>query len=931
MRSAWLVSGFLFSCLGIGCGNSDVAEPAVDASVEASTSDGSSCTFLPQGLEIYSNIPTSVVGTPREAEVRLNIDFCEALTLELTSSNPTVATVPTSATIAYRSANQSFEITPVGVGTTTITAHVVRNGMPFDATLEFAVTADAIPACAGSATGNIAPGASIAVTGAVSLAGASISIPTGATRDDHYHVDAFDTTIGCGTDQIPEGYRALGPAVTFGPSTWRTYREIALELPINLALLPENAGLQHVEIAYSSTTAQTPRVVPFATHVYNSDKSLLRFQTPRLGTFQAVVRDTAGQTRTRHFTFRGMTGFSMGAMGAAQIASHHPERFDFSAPLGGPTDFAYALRYFRDYNFGGFCTEEERILDATSCESGASESRTPVNDQLYQHRQDFEHWYYADGREGQGGTFDRNAWIKIFRDLSRMYGNPNSDRSADNSEPNLLPPGVPASFLDQDNATRCSSPIVIPPHNSEDPASGFFDDEYNPDGAYPVITFCDGSEVVVDGRRDVGIWDPGGWNDIPVETFLAVDINGNGRRDPGEPLPRNLHEPYEDVGLDGVASVDEEGYDAVTNPDPAGDDYDFQFNPTGTERNWHRDGDPCIAGAVGVAEPFADFGLDGVLGTAQLSEGGYDFGEADGCLTLAQGTARMHASDARINTERMSDSALQRLDFWGDSGIRDLLNSTPSMSNFMGTLSGRGRTLRIVNGHDYLGYRDPVAGTDFDFTSIDYRALGGSVFVRYGNPDASEAELVQGDGGHVGTAWQLISRLQSAMAWMSAHWPDGDRSRARRPERVCREGDDNCPNPNQLVFDFTSSAGRTGPAAMILPPGYFDEENAAKSYPVIYLLHGYGMEPGGLVDTALLFWSFMTANNVPEFARLQRVIFVFPDGRCRGEECITGTFYTDGPESRPESPQMETWLLELMDYVDTNYRTRAEEDFEEQL
>ena len=70
--------------------------------------------------------------------------------------------------------------------------------------------------------------------------------------------------------------------------------------------------------------------------------------------------------------------------------------------------------------------------------------------------------------------------------------------------------------------------------------------------------------------------------------MLAVDVNGNGRRDENEPVIRNSFEPFGDLGCDALASADEDGYDAVANPDPAGDDYDWYRNPTGTEGNWMR-------------------------------------------------------------------------------------------------------------------------------------------------------------------------------------------------------------------------------------------------------------------------------------------------------------------------------------------------------
>ena len=87
------------------------------------------------------------------------------------------------------------------------------------------------------------------------------------------------------------------------------------------------------------------------------------------------------------------------------------------------------------------------------------------------------------------------------------------------------------------------------------------------------------------------------------------------------------------------------------------------------------------------------------------------------------------------------------------------------------------------------------------------------------------------------------------------------------------------------------------------------------------------MAPEDLVALGLIFWTYMTSSGIPEAHRLQKMIFVFPDGLCRTGECLQGTFYTDAPEGTPGGAQMETWLLDLMDYMDATYRTRGSETF----
>jgi hypothetical protein len=913
---AWLLTASSLGAapLGAACGGDDDAPPPPPPPMP--------CGAITE-LAWVHGISGTVVGGTRLERVGIDRNYCDDLEVTFASSDPAVVAAPSPQTIPRGRSEVAVTLTALAVGESTLTATISNGAEARTSTLRFVVADASVPTCSGSASGTLRPGGEVKLAGGA-LAGVGVALPAGAARDDAFRVEPFDATVACAADIVPAGYRPLGPAVTVGPDDRAFRREIPVTIPVKTALLPDGAGNRHVLIAFRSARYQAPRIVAFASPALTGTPAdgRLTFETPRLGTFQAVVAEGAGTPRARRFKFRAVTGFSMGAIGSSQLGMRHPELFDFSAPLGGPTDFVQTIRYFREYNFGGFCTEADRAVPGNDCDAGSSLARTPPNDELYQVPQDYEHWYYEDRYGGQGGTFDREEWLQIFRDLSFMYGNPNTNRTLDPSEPNITPPGVPDSVRMLPNATRCAMPVVIAPEpegGDDDPTTGFFDDEYNPEGRFPVTTYCDGAEVRVGGVRDIGVWDPAGRNAYPAETFLAVDRNGNGVRDPGEPIIRNMWEPFDDVGLDGVPSALEPGYDPVTNPDPAGDDYDFQFNPGGTEGNWLRDGADDAPGAPGVAEPFRDVGLDGLPGTPQLAEGGYDSGEGNGRYDRASGTQRMFDRNPKLVALGMPEAQLRDLDVFADGGIRDLLNSLPSTNHFLGAFAARGRPVRMYNGHSALDYSGRNLDEVFDFTRIDWLDVGGSVLVRYGNVDASEQMKIDGDGGHVGTVGQLFARLQSAVAWMSARWPDGNRDSLS--DSLCMPGA--CANPNQLTIMFESpTTGRVGPAGIILPPGYFKPENAGLTYPVIYLGHGYGMSPEDLILTAIVFWNSMRLGNVPYARRLQKMIFVFPDGLCRNGECIQGTFYTDAPPGTPGGAQMETWLLDLMEYVDATYRTR---------
>lgn len=877
---------------------------------------------------------TPIIAVPPSGEREVFVEFLRdcgtGTTIEITASEAGIVGFPETVELTPGTDRAALTLSGTVTGTTTLTARATHpSGDTQEGSAVVSVADATLPGCTGSASGLLSPGETVSGT----IANAEIALPEGAARDDRYRVDPYDVTIDCADDLQVDGFTPLGAAVRFGPESTRMAREVPITIPVRLAALPEGANRGHVEVLYQPPHGLPARLVPIASPRFggNAAEGALTFEAQRLGTYQAVVRDGMPIRRTRTFQYRGILGFSMGGSGSGRIGFGNPDRFDFVAPLGGPTDWTFMLEHIRNYHVGGFCTEQERLLDPAGCAMGASLTRVPETTNLHEHPQHFEHWWYEDEYDGQGGTFNRTDYIQIFRDLATMFGNPNYDRTADPNDPSITPPGVPDTDRQLSDIERCEmmNQRVVPPFDAMNPAgTGFFDDEFNPEGAYPVITFCDGQEV--DG--DIGRWNAMGAPRMPISVVLAVDINGNGLRDAGEPVIRNGREPWDDFGLDGVANPDEVSpdgtpYDPVTNPDPAGDDFDFQYNPTGTENNWERDGDRCAAGEVGVAEFFFDVGLDGVMGTAQLAAadglpgGGFDHGEGDGCFTRTYGAERMIASSPRSLVSDMDDATLDDLDLMADGGIRDLFNWVVMGNVTTAGWSARGRPVRFYNGHGTMHLEGP---REFDYADVPWAEVGRNVMVRYGSPDEEQRFIRAGDGGHVGTGAQLTDRLRGGIQMMDARWPDGDRRRT--DDRVCAEGG-TCGYVNTFVFDYTATTGRTGPVTMILPPGYFDPENADRRYPVVYFLHGYGMEPDDLVALGLLMFADMNSPRVGSSRRLQKMILVFPDGRCRGNECLRGTFYTDAPDNVPDGAQMQTFLLDLMEHVDTEYRTRDPQDF----
>ncbi len=123
---------------------------------------------------------------------------------------------------------------------------------------------------------------------------------------------------------------------------------------------------------------------------------------------------------------------------------------------------------------------------------------------------------------------------------------------------------------------------------------------------------------------------------------------------------------------------------------------------------------------------------------------------------------------------------------------------------------------------------------------------------------------------------------------------------------------------------------------MILPPGYTQPENAGKRYPVVYFMHGYGMDPEGIAEISVIAQNAMVDTRQSDTTRMPKFIIVLVDGACRpggdvsqaplptsGDLCEEGTFYTEHPEG---DVQAESELIELQDYIDTTYRTKAAAD-----
>ncbi len=910
-------------------------------------------------------------GVARPVRVTVDPDACVPSRVEFTTGNADIAPAPTGANVDLRHATYDFVVVGGKLGTTNITAHV-KNPDGTETTLDLPVDVrdPLAPKCSGGPkTGTIAQGTpSLAGDGA--LASASLATNTNAfVRQDMWTLPSFDASIGCGTDMTNgTDYVALSPAVTYAPTTALSpnvplRRELDFTIPINPAAIPAAGRLRHLVMLFSNAKAKTPRPILIASPRIEKvgDGYLLHFSSPWFGTYQAVMNTDAGTRRyKRTLHHRSVIGFSMGGAGTASFGIRHHDQFDVLAPMGGPSDWTWLLWYVENYALAGFCPSSN-----PTCTQPKTIDR-PIPDTLA-HPMDFNHWWYEKG-SGNGGHFPRDEYTQIFADLALMEGNPNGENA--NPGMSMFASGVQPTdpFVVGDTSglpanADCKFPVEPlkgPDEQAQnlikkqcaksrcDPSrtlkipTGYYDDEYNPTGSEQVISFCEGGEVGESVSPYSNTWrQPTPDEAYPMNLALAVDLNKNGIRDENEPVIRSGHEPYDDFGTDGLADDKEPGYDAATNPDPNQDDYDPQINPTGTEGD-HR---------YQLGEPFKDVGLDGVPNTKSSP---YDVGEGDGKYTEASGLSNFYDIDphsiirgwSKSPPKALDDTALRRLSIWSDGGVRDLFNFGTVATHLTGALASRKgadsrplQQLAFYNGFHLLPGQDPKRPQDFAPSALRWADIVGSPSVRYGNVDANPTEIDLGDGMHVGTAAQILYRIEAAFYYSARQWTDADRLLTEvtvaNPETTTKnELGLACEKEGKCEKIFTGPVTkRTGPIAITLPPGYALEENRLRDvrYPVIFVLHGYGQDPRDLEALAIISNNFMNDGERSYPNRLAKFITVYVDGRCRTgadgkPECIQGSFYLDA--RRDGGPKFDSWFDEVVDYVDQNYRTMGTSEVE---
>ena len=634
----------------------------------------------------------------------------------------------------------------------------------------------------------------------------------------------------------------------------------------------------------------------------------------------------------RCFTSRTVAGVSMGGGTAGRIGFRHPELWDVVGIMGTPfADNEFFFRMLKENHMAGFCSLEvleQAMADGANLpDKGLDDKDNPAifcgvhdvfpldgDDQVKpglfpaiegstcsMFTSDFNHWYRGP-EAGRGGSFSRNALLEVMHDLVAANGNP----FYANELSSYYPPGVPESWhvpprVDNEAALRadlCANPVVL---------QNFYNREFNPDGTYPVITFCDGNNRGGDDD-DAGDFFPDQRDrNYVVEFILAVDLNGNGRRDYAEPVVINNEERFVDCGSDGVCNG---------SPGDAPDDnWDPLTNPTGTEGNFQLD----------PGETFDDDGVDGVPATG-------DFGEANGLFDRAPALQALLDDSPGKLLKNLPDSQVARLDVWMDAGIRDFLNTAQTSNSLFAELKRRIPSTEAYNDFPSLPI-DPkyVDGGDrYNYYISDYsrKAMGQVAYLRYGDPSfCPGSDENEGEGNHVG-AGDVVSRIFTLFSFLSARMPAQGRDDSFGGLVVDYA-------PNRVLTDFAFLANypsavlsRPVDYGVLLPPDYFVGEAEGTEYPVLYFFHGQGMNAEGLVALGLALIgpmkeSVRSDRVVSGKTDLQRAIIIWVDGECLNDDCFTGNFYADFKGLPSDDRRYESAFYELVQHVEATYRTQG--------
>jgi len=235
-------------------------------------------------------------------------------------------------------------------------------------------------------------------------------------------------------------------------------------------------------------------------------------------------------------TWRAITGVSMGAYGALNLGTKHRDLFGTIGALGGPVDLKQLLR--------------DSITDNLEVKAETSIPRNVGDDFTFDHLPPYP---------------DRDSRMSQFQDLVIAFGNPFL-HNPDPAHAYLASDSEPAKLLRDDQFDHFT--LTGDPRGFADGGDtnndGLRETNEAPTVPVDVLLVARGTAETLSGgvagrlvgERELvdldgdGIYDVG--DGIVVDySEPFTDTNGNGEFDPGE--------PFEDVGLDGVADTGDFG------------------------------------------------------------------------------------------------------------------------------------------------------------------------------------------------------------------------------------------------------------------------------------------------------------------------------------------------------------------------------------
>lgn len=616
-----------------------------------------------------------------------------------------------------------------------------------------------------------------------------------------------------------------------------------------------------------------------------------------------VPKDTAPIDTTptnviqRKWTYRFIAGVSMGGGMSSIIGTRNHEKFDIIGTLGAPNDFRYLMHYISQGIFTGFCDlkkiEEAAKAGTLNTAAAYCADNLPKPKYEFEFLSHYNNWHYDDA----GGNWNRTAFVRVLQDLTIALGNSMYHNPKSAYWPH---PDIPNDR--RTKGDRCDPANVIK-------VKGVKHWKYNPEGKYDLITFCDGNSE----RNGIYRPDRPGEHTSPAEVVLAVDVNGNGKRDFGEPVIEMKQERYDDVGIDGCANDREDGKGGCVpegQKGPGGDankdDYDPVTNPKGTEGNLKHDD----------KEPYKDWGLDGIENTK-------DYGEGDGKFTMTPGYKNALEHSPRDLIEKMTKEQISRLNIYIDGGIRDLFNFHITGLLMAGALRGHYPDQpKRVQQFNMFSSLMPDGSKTFDHTAVDWSTKGQHVFVRYGDPNAGPELLAKGDGDHV-HGGRIIDRIFGFLSFVKHHMPEPDLNEVTT-DRTTVEG-------KVQHFTYDSKALNTKHMySVVLPPGY--HANEKNRYPVFYFGHGYGMSGPDMANILVALVPAMANGDIPKMIMVSlhgscKQVLPIPGQIGRFNEtpwggCSKGTFYINAKGVGGQGLKMEDAFFEVVSEVEKKYGAR---------